>query len=90
MTTTQQLVTPKDMQGRVAGFVQAALLVTVPVGALGGGAPAAWLGTVPVLLLSAAVSLLSAAGLWWPTAAGTSGERKKPQVRGAGSAVDRL
>jgi MFS family permease len=57
MTTTQQTVTPKDMQGRVAGFVQAALLVTVPVGALGGGALAAWLGNVPVLVASAAVAV---------------------------------
>lgn len=36
MTTTQQLVTPDGMQGRVAGLVQAVLLTTVPVGALAG------------------------------------------------------
>lgn len=66
MTTTQQLVTPQELQGRVAGFVQAALLVTVPVGALGGGAAAAWLGNVPVLAASAGFALLSAATLWLP------------------------
>ncbi|MCX4821051.1 MFS transporter [Streptomyces sp. NBC_01142] len=70
MTTTQQLVTPDGMQGRVAGLVQAVLLTTVPVGALAGGALAAWLGSVPVLMGSAAVTLLSAATLWAPT--GTS------------------
>ncbi|MFH0519362.1 MFS transporter [Streptomyces sp. M41] len=74
MTTTQQLVTPPDLQGRVAGFVQAALLVTVPVGALGGGALAAWLGMVPVLVGSAGLALLSAATLWLPgRAQGTTG-----------------
>ncbi|MFI6877527.1 MFS transporter [Streptomyces sp. NPDC050400] len=70
MTTTQQLVTPKDMQGRVAGLVQAVLLTTVPLGALAGGALAAWLGNVPVLLGAAAIALLSAATLWAPTATG--------------------
>ena len=67
MTTTQQLATPADMQGRVAGFTQAALLVTVPVGALGGGVLAAWLGNVPVLVASAAVALASAATMWAPS-----------------------
>ncbi|MEV1020182.1 MFS transporter [Streptomyces sp. NPDC050264] len=66
MTTTQQRVTPSDLQGRVAGLVQSVLLTTVPVGALGGGALAAWLGNVPVLLGSAAVALVSAATLWAP------------------------
>lgn len=70
MTTTQQLVTPDGMQGRVAGLVQAVLLTTVPVGALAGGALAAWLGSVPVLMGSAAVTLLSAATLWAPTGTG--------------------
>jgi MFS family permease len=67
MTTTQQLITPDGMQGRVAGFVQSALLTTVPVGALAGGALAAWLGNVSVLMGSASVALLSAATLWSPT-----------------------
>ncbi|MFE0511147.1 MFS transporter [Streptomyces sp. NPDC058964] len=66
MTTLQQLATPAAMQGRVAGFVQAALLGTVPVGALAGGALAAELGNVPVLLGSAAVALLAATALWAP------------------------
>nr|WP_203643697.1 MFS transporter [Streptomyces sp. SID14478] len=66
MTTTQQQVTSKDMQGRVAGLVQSVLLATVPAGALGGGVLAAWLGNVPVLLGSAAVALVSAATLWAP------------------------
>ncbi|MFJ9035317.1 MFS transporter [Streptomyces sp. NPDC102406] len=66
MTTTQQQVAPDDMQGRVAGLVQAVLLATVPVGALVGGALAAWLGNVPVLLGSATVALVSAATLWAP------------------------
>ncbi|MBT2388285.1 MFS transporter [Streptomyces sp. ISL-1] len=70
MTTTQQLVTPDGMQGRVAGLVQAVLLTTVPVGALAGGALAAWLGSVPILMGSAAVTLLSAATLWAPTGTG--------------------
>lgn len=73
MSTTQQLVAPEGMQGRVAGFVQAALLATVPVGALAGGALAAWLGNVPVLLGSAAVALLSAATLWAPAGADETG-----------------
>ncbi|MDK0523483.1 MFS transporter [Streptomyces sp. ML-6] len=64
MTTTQQLITPPELQGRVAGVVQAALTVTVPVGALGGGALAAWLGNVPVLTGGATVALLAAARLW--------------------------
>lgn len=67
MTTTQQLVTPDGLQGRVAGFVQAALISTVPIGALAGGALAAWLGNVPVLTGCAAVALLAAATLWLPT-----------------------
>ncbi|MFF4543574.1 MFS transporter [Streptomyces sp. NPDC001406] len=66
MTTLQQLTTPEGMQGRVAGFVQAALLGTVPVGALAGGALAAGIGNVPVLLGSAVVALLAAASLWTP------------------------
>ncbi|MFJ8821602.1 MFS transporter [Streptomyces sp. NPDC102467] len=66
MTTTQQQATSEDLQGRVAGLVQSVLLTTVPVGALGGGALAAWLGNVPVLLGSAAVALVSAATLWAP------------------------
>lgn len=70
MTTTQQLVTPDGMQGRVAGLVQAVLLTTVPVGALAGGALADGLGSVPVLIGSAAVTLLSAAALWMPTGTG--------------------
>ncbi|MDQ0989582.1 MFS transporter [Streptomyces sp. V3I7] len=64
MTTAQQLVTPEGMRGRVAGLVQAVLLATVPVGALAGGALAAWFGTVPVLTGSAVVALLAAATLW--------------------------
>ncbi|MFF8614293.1 MFS transporter [Streptomyces sp. NPDC015350] len=64
MTTTQQLITPPELQGRVAGVVQAALTATVPVGALGGGALAAWLGNVPVLTGGATVALLAAVRLW--------------------------
>ncbi|WP_428954199.1 MFS transporter [Streptomyces sp. cg35] len=71
MTTTQQQVTPADMRGRVAGLVQAVLLATVPVGALAGGALAAWFGNVPVLLGSAAVALVSAATLWAPVRSAT-------------------
>ncbi|MEV6941502.1 hypothetical protein AB0N07_05730 [Streptomyces sp. NPDC051172] len=41
-----------------------ALLTTVPVGALGGGAPAAALGTVPVLPAAATTALPSGAMLW--------------------------
>ncbi|MGW2087195.1 MFS transporter [Streptomyces sp. NPDC001880] len=66
MTTTQQLITPPELQGRVAGVLQAALIGTVPIGALGGGALAAWLGNVPVLTGGAAVALVAAACLWWP------------------------
>ncbi|MGW1409917.1 MFS transporter [Streptomyces sp. NPDC002403] len=66
MTTTQQLITPPELQGRVAGVLQAALIGTVPVGALGGGALAAWLGNVPVLTGGATVALMAAACLWWP------------------------
>ncbi|WP_329192232.1 MFS transporter [Streptomyces sp. NBC_01435] len=66
MTTTQQLITPPELQGRVAGVLQAALIGTVPVGALGGGALAAWLGNVPVLTGAATVALLAAACLWLP------------------------
>ncbi|MEV5613450.1 MFS transporter [Streptomyces sp. NPDC052225] len=66
MTTTQQLVTPDELQGRVAGLVQSVLLATVPVGALAGGALAAWLGSVTVLLGAASIALLSAATLWSP------------------------
>ncbi|MCD9872958.1 MFS transporter [Streptomyces guryensis] len=66
LTTLQQLVAPAGMQGRVAGFNQAALLATVPVGALGGGALAAALGAVPVLVAAAAVALASGATLWAP------------------------
>ncbi|MEU3302285.1 MFS transporter [Streptomyces sp. NPDC006678] len=72
MTTTQQLVTPDGMQGRVAGLVQAVLLTTVPVGALAGGALAAWLGNVPMLMGAAAVTLLSAGTLWVRTGAGVT------------------
>jgi hypothetical protein len=77
MTTTQQPVTPEGMQGRVAGFVQAALLTTVPVGALAGGGLAVWLGNVPVLVGSAAVALLSAATLWAPARAGVTGAGRR-------------
>lgn len=66
MTTTQQLITPPELQGRVAGVLQAALIGTVPIGALGGGALAAWLGNVPVLTGGATVALLAAACLWLP------------------------
>ncbi|MFE7107926.1 MFS transporter [Streptomyces sp. NPDC057575] len=66
MTTTQQLITPPELQGRVAGVLQAALIGTVPIGALGGGALAAWLGNVPVLTGGAAVALVAAACLWLP------------------------
>ena len=66
LTTLQQLITPAGLQGRVAGFNQAALLVTVPVGALGGGALAAALGNLPVLVAAAAVALVAGATLWAP------------------------
>ncbi|MGW1749238.1 MFS transporter [Streptomyces sp. NPDC002092] len=66
LTTLQQLIAPSGMQGRVAGFNQAALLTTVPVGALGGGALAAALGNVPVLLAAATIALASGATLWAP------------------------
>lgn len=66
LTTLQQLIAPPGMQGRVAGFSQAALLTTVPVGALGGGALAAALGNVPVLLAAATIALASGATLWAP------------------------
>lgn len=66
MTTTQQLITPPELQGRVAGVLQAALIGTVPIGALGGGALAAWVGNVPVLIGGATVALLAAACLWLP------------------------
>ncbi|MFG2786578.1 MFS transporter [Streptomyces sp. NPDC048419] len=66
MTTLQQLTAPPGLQGRVAGVTQAVLLVTVPVGALGGGALAAALGSAPVLVASAAVALVSGATLWAP------------------------
>ncbi|WP_405789125.1 MFS transporter [Streptomyces sp. NBC_01367] len=66
MTTTQQLIAPHHLQGRVAGFAQAALLTTVPVGALSAGALAAWLGNVPVLTGAAAAALLAASCFWLP------------------------
>ncbi|MFE5093363.1 MFS transporter [Streptomyces sp. NPDC056638] len=66
MTTTQQLITPPELQGRVAGVLQAALIGTVPIGALGGGALAGWLGSIPVLTGGATVALLAAACLWLP------------------------
>ncbi|MFJ1549907.1 MFS transporter [Streptomyces sp. NPDC088246] len=66
MTTTQQLITPPELQGRVAGVLQAALIGTVPIGALGGGALASWLGSIPVLTGGATVALLAAACLWLP------------------------
>ncbi|HEY9373520.1 MFS transporter [Streptomyces sp.] len=66
MTTTQQLIAPPGLQGRVAGFAQAALLTTVPVGALSGGALAAWLGNVPVLTGAAATTVLAAGSFWLP------------------------
>lgn len=66
MTTTQQLIAPPHLQGRVAGFAQAALLTTVPVGALSAGALAAWLGNVPVLTGAATAALLAAACFWLP------------------------
>ncbi|MFC4472201.1 hypothetical protein ACFPH6_48325 [Streptomyces xiangluensis] len=58
----------------MAGFVRAALLATVPVGAPAGGAPAAWLGNVRVLVGSAAVALLSAATLRVPARAEEAGD----------------
>ncbi|WP_405868540.1 MFS transporter [Streptomyces sp. NBC_00005] len=66
LTTLQQLIAPAGLQGRVAGFNQAVLLVTVPVGALGGGALAGALGNVPVLVASAVIALVSGATLWAP------------------------
>ncbi|MFI8502027.1 MFS transporter [Streptomyces sp. NPDC085524] len=72
MTTTQQLIAPQHLQGRVAGFAQAALLTTVPVGALSAGALAGRLGNVPVLTGAAATALLAAACFWLPHRAGTS------------------
>ncbi|MFE4331066.1 hypothetical protein ACFRQM_17015 [Streptomyces sp. NPDC056831] len=66
MTTTQQLITPPELQGRVAGVLQAALIGTVPIGALGGGALASWLGSIPVLTGGATVALQAAACLWLP------------------------
>ncbi|MEV7521043.1 MFS transporter [Streptomyces sp. NPDC091371] len=66
MTTTQQLIAPQHLQGRVAGFAQAALLTTVPVGALSAGALASRLGTVPVLTGAATAALLAAASFWLP------------------------
>ncbi|WP_030939726.1 hypothetical protein [Streptomyces sp. NRRL S-646] len=65
-TSLQQLIAPAGIQGRVAGFNQAALLATVPVGALGGGALAAALGNVPVPVAAAAIALASGATLWAP------------------------
>ncbi|MET9495393.1 MFS transporter [Streptomyces sp. NPDC006552] len=76
MTTTQQQFTPDELQGRVAGLVQAVLLATVPAGAFAGGALAAWFGNVPVLLGAATAALASAATLWAPvrtTAAAATG-----------------
>ncbi|WP_314248502.1 MFS transporter [Streptomyces kutzneri] len=72
MTTTQQLIAPHHLQGRVAGFAQAALLTTVPVGALSAGALAAWLGNVPVLTGAAAAALLAASCFWLPQRTGTA------------------
>ncbi|MGW6572474.1 MFS transporter [Streptomyces sp. NPDC054945] len=72
MTTTQQLIAPRHLQGRVAGFAQAALLTTVPVGALSAGALAAWLGNVPVLTGAATAALLAACCFWLPHRAGTA------------------
>lgn len=69
LTTLQQRIAPPGLQGRVAGFNQAVLLVTVPVGALGGGALAAALGNVGVLVAAAAIALLSGATLWAPVRA---------------------
>ncbi|MDJ0344146.1 hypothetical protein QMK19_26400 [Streptomyces sp. H10-C2] len=46
--------------------LQAALIGTVPGGALAGGAPASWLGDVPVLTGAAAEELLAACSLWLP------------------------
>ncbi|MER5445033.1 hypothetical protein ABT065_05260 [Streptomyces sp. NPDC002764] len=49
--------------------------MTVPVGALGGGALAAALGSVTVLVASAVVALVSDGALWAPVREGrTAGE----------------
>ncbi|MET9365504.1 hypothetical protein ABZX93_31950 [Streptomyces sp. NPDC006632] len=66
MRTAQQLVAPSHLQGRVAGFTQAALPATVPAGALTAGALAARLGNVPVLTGGATTALLAAACFWLP------------------------
>ncbi|WOX21451.1 MFS transporter [Streptomyces solicathayae] len=78
MTTTQQLIAPPRLQGRVAGFAQAALLATVPVGALSGGALAAWAGSAPVLTGAAATALLAAASFWLPHRTATGPRPDEP------------
>ncbi|MCX5339245.1 hypothetical protein [Streptomyces atratus] len=65
MTTTQQLITARA-PGPGCRVLQAALIGTVPIGALGGGALAGWLGSIPVLTGGATVALLAAACLWLP------------------------
>ncbi|MGW8849501.1 MFS transporter [Streptomyces xiamenensis] len=66
MTTARQLVTPTHLLGRVNAFLQAVLTSTLPIGALVGGALAAWAGIVPVLIGAAAVALSGAVSLWFP------------------------
>ncbi|WP_418959693.1 MFS transporter [Streptomyces tritici] len=78
MTTTQQLIAPPGLQGRVAGFAQAALLATVPVGALAGGALAARLGSVPVLTAAAATAVLAALAFWLPLRGAPKSPAQRP------------
>ncbi|MFE3945453.1 hypothetical protein ACFXPV_26885 [Streptomyces sp. NPDC059118] len=66
LTCSWNYPSPPEPQGRAARVPQAALIGTVPVGALGGGALAARLGNVPVLTGAATVALLAAACLWLP------------------------
>jgi predicted MFS family arabinose efflux permease len=66
MTTARQLAAPAHLQGRVAAFQQAAVTGTIPVGAILGGAVAARVGMVPVLVAGATIALAGAATLWAP------------------------
>lgn len=80
MTTARQLVTPTHLLGRVNAFLQAVLTSTLPVGALVGGALAAWTGIVPVLIGAAVVASAGAASLWFP---GTDNPVVTPETRTA-------
>ncbi|GEB77350.1 MFS transporter [Sporolactobacillus inulinus] len=55
-----QVTPPQDMIGRVSAVIETLIAAAMPLGALFGGAIAAWLGNTPLLVFQGAVVLITA------------------------------